>query len=208
MEMSLREAAKILGNSFGRRRRRGIDDERLLEILRTGALKAEFRVPELATIEIPLKYWKELSLSDFRRGVRKRGSHDGLYNVRIGPFTDTFIASLPKTNDASKVQSLTSALKRSDRACEVVLRRDDFNQYIATLRDNEDKRAKGGRSKSPDWKATATALAGMVLQARNITQNALLIELSDLDIEQPSDASLRDMIAVAAKANKQQPKEK
>jgi hypothetical protein len=132
--ISLREVARRLGEF--RKPKRIIDPDKLLSLLKSGALSAGFEFPGrkiVLWIPIPQNYWLTVHMHKFQSlGFQLDDPSSGTFTVRISEFSEELTKSVTQTvNDASKAtEELSYAFAKSSRPYEVVITDKEWASYL------------------------------------------------------------------------------
>jgi hypothetical protein len=169
--ISLREAAVRLArirNPKGRK----IESSRLLNVLRSGDLKAGFYFLHATEwVEIPAAYWQRIGSDSFRRIARSQSeARFGAYKVRANAFPDQVASivcgKLAATAVASRAQSQTDEetaaeiIRDTAISYEVTIKRKEFDEYLTRHGQTEEQTISAvGRRRKEGWRELSSYMA-------------------------------------------------
>jgi hypothetical protein len=134
--ITLREAARRLAR-IANPKGRTIQSSKLLNVLRSGELKAGFYFLDgTAWIEIPDAYWRGINSNKFRIGRKRGDSKSGTYRVKANEFPIQVVSALCGSEQTSERQSIPSrerlvaVIEETTKWYEVTIKTKDFLEHL------------------------------------------------------------------------------
>jgi hypothetical protein len=192
--ITLREAASRLARI---RNSKGIESSRLLNVLRSGQLRAGFYfLHGTEWIEIPLWYWQAIGADRFRRLGRKEGDpKSGTYKIKANEIPEEvarvickLVAQDEKCSGEHQIKTLQEALADVVGATaiehEVTIKTRDFDAHLDSRGLQEHIPApKVGRGRKEGWRELCSYMAAYFgAHYRDRPAEALKIEQAKVDI--------------------------
>jgi hypothetical protein len=218
--ITLREAARRLAR-IRRPKGKGIESSKLLNVLRSGELKAGYYIMGGALwIEIPLMYWQAISSDRFRRiGQNPDDPKSGTYKIRTSTTLVDQVADLickaveehspTKGHDAGAMRNaVTAVVNEAAKSYEVTVKATHFLEYLKN-HGLEEKVASTnvGRKRKEGWRELCSYMAayfaayqrdrGRPPKIDQAQTDIIKIAKGDNVLDLPDETTIKDQISQA-----------
>jgi hypothetical protein len=194
--MTLRDAAQSLARAKNPKAR-GIQSSKLLNLLKSGELKAGLYILGGSIwIEIPLAHWEALGTDEFRIGRSRDDPESGTYKLSLSEFSPEVAKIICKQLEenersknrhaSSKIELLTAVVVSATKSYEATVKTDDFKEYLHSQGLEEPiAAAKGGRHQKEGWRDLSSYMAAyMAAHQRDRPEDHFAVENSAEEILQ------------------------
>jgi hypothetical protein len=192
--MTLRDAAQSLARAKNPKAK-GIQSSKLLNLLKSGELKAGFYILSGSMwIEIPLAHWETIGTDKFCIGRDPDVPRSGTYKLSLSKFSPQVAQAICKQldgnersaghNPSSKIDLLTAVVVAGAKSYEVTVKTKDFTDYLDSHGLKEPiTAAKGGRHQKEGWRDLSSYMAAyMAAHQRDRPQDHFTAENSAQEI--------------------------
>lgn len=181
--ITLRDAGRRLAPLLHSRDKVASDE--LLDLLKSGAIKAGFRFSGRTAfwIKIPAHYWSKISSNKFRLIRYSRNKkNSGAFKVRLGEFPEEVFSQVTEQLETKKTDASyewKAVLEATNRSYEVEITEDEWKKCLRGQNLTEPGPAikpKSGRHELPGWRDLSVIIGAYLIKHYSEIQNPIKID--------------------------------